>query len=84
MTSLFHSLLSQLEEKISAKNSVNEKVSLIITSLLHTTITADQIIIQETILRIKAAPTIKMAITLNREKIIKTLNEKGIEVTIIQ
>lgn len=82
--SLFHSILSQLEEKISKKNSGNEKAALIISATLHTTVTTDQITIQDTALRIKAAPTIKMAVMLNKEKVLKALNEAEIKIITIQ
>ncbi len=82
--SLFHSILSQLEEKISKKNSGNEKAALVISATLHTTITSDQITIQDATLRIKAAPTIKMAVMLNKEKVLKALNEAEIKITTIQ
>jgi uncharacterized tellurite resistance protein B-like protein len=84
MASLFHALLSQLEEKISKKNSVNEKAALIISAVLHTMITADQVTIQDTTLRIKAAPTVKMAIKLNTPKLLTALIEAGIEIKTIQ
>ena len=82
--SLFQSILSQLEEKISKKSNINEKAALVISTVLHTTVNADQIMIQDSTLRIKAAPTIKMAIMLNCEKIIKALQEVGIDITTIQ
>lgn len=84
MVSLFHSLLSQLEEKISKKNDVQEKAALIVSAILHSTITAGQITIQDTTLRIKAAPTIKMAIKLNTPKLLTALIEGGIEIKTIQ
>ena len=84
MTSLFQNLLSQLEEKISKKNSVHEKIAKIVSEVLHTTITADQITLQDTTIRIKTAPTAKMALMLNKEKIITALQKEGIDVTTIQ
>lgn len=84
MISLFQSLLSQLEEKISKKSNANEKIALVISAVLHTNITADQISLEDSILRIKALPTIKMAIMLKTKKLIETLHEAGIEVKTIQ
>lgn len=81
--SLFHSILSQLEEKINKKNDQNEQIALIVGTVLHTAIIADQIAIRDTTLRIKASATVKMALMLNKEKLLKALNEAGIKITAI-
>jgi len=82
--SLFNDILGQIEQRISKKNSIKETIADILSNQLHTTITPDQITIRDTTLNIKAAPTIKMAITLNRQKLLKALQEKEISITIIQ
>ena len=81
--SLFQSILSELEKKISIKNTTHEKTALIVSAVLHTTITAEQIIIQDTTLRINAGPTIKMALSLNRERLIIALQEAEIPITVV-
>ena len=84
MASLFHSILSQLEEKINKKSNDKEKIALLISAFLHTTITANQITIQDTTLRITAPSTVKMALILNKDKIIQALQESEIKITTVQ
>jgi hypothetical protein len=73
--SLFNDILSQIENRMSKKSSQQETVAAIVSTVLHTTITADQITVRDTALSIKASPTIKMAVNLNKEKILKALQD---------
>jgi len=81
--SLFHSILSQLEDKINKKNEQNEQIAAIVGSVLHTTIIADQVALRDTTLRIKASATVKMAVMLNNEKLLKALNNAGFDINVI-
>ncbi len=82
--SLFKSILSQIQEKISKENSECEKIARIISETLHTTIIADQIILRDTSLRLKVSPTIKMTLVLQQNKILAALQAEGIKITTIQ
>jgi hypothetical protein len=82
--SLFNSILSQIQEKISKESLEHEKIAQIITNTLHTTIIAEQITVRDTTLRLKVAPTIKMTLLLQREKLLAALQAAGIKITIIQ
>jgi hypothetical protein len=84
MSSLFHTILSQLQEKISKENSQSETIATIISGIIHTTITADQITVKDTTLRIKAAPTLKMMFKLQQQKILQALQTEGFTITTIQ
>jgi hypothetical protein len=82
--SLFNSILSQIQEKISKESVEHEKIAQIISQTLHTTITAEQVTMRDTTLRLKVAPTIKMTLLLQREKLLTALQDAGIKITTIQ
>ncbi|HTH93557.1 MAG TPA: hypothetical protein VL576_03715 [Candidatus Paceibacterota bacterium] len=81
--SLFHSILSQLQEKIEKGSDQSEKIASIITSIIGTTVSKDQIVVQKTTVRVKVAPTIKMAISLKKEKILTALKEANLQIDTI-
>ena len=81
--SLFHSILSQLQEKISKETLETETIAAIISETIHTTITKEQIVIQKNSLRLKIPPTLKMAVMLNQKKILQNLQDKNIAITTI-
>jgi hypothetical protein len=80
---LFNDILSQLEQKISKNNSAKEIIADIVSTTLHTTVHPDQINVHDFNLSIKANPTIKMAMMLNKEKILKKLQEANIDIKTI-
>jgi hypothetical protein len=82
--SLFNSILSQIQEKISKDSGECEKIAQVLSNTLHTTIMTDQIVVRDTTLRLKVSPTLKMTFLLQREKIIKALQDEGIFITVIQ
>jgi hypothetical protein len=82
--SLFNSILSQIQEKISKESVEHEKIAQIISHTLRTTITAEQIMVRDATLRLKVAPTIKMTLLLQREKLLTALQDAGIKITTIQ
>ncbi len=82
--SLFNDILSQIENRMSKKNSQQETVASIVSTILHTTITADQITIRDTTLNIKVGPTIKMAINLNKNKLLQALQDAEVDIKNIQ
>jgi hypothetical protein len=80
---LFNDILSQLEQNISKNNSSKEIIADIVSTTLHTMVHPDQINVHDNNLNIKANPTIKMAIMLNKEKILKKLKEANIDIKTI-
>lgn len=82
--SLFHNILSQIQDKMSLETGKNEAVAALLSDILHTTVTSGQITIKDTTLRIQAAPTLKMAIKMQQQKIVEVLQSKGFNITVIQ
>jgi hypothetical protein len=82
--SLFHSILSQLQQKIDKETTATVDIAAIVSVTLGTTIHKEQLILQGTTLRIKSTPTLKMAISLKREKILIALKAAGTTITTIQ
>ncbi len=82
--SLFHTILSQLQDKIAKESTSNETMARIISDVVRTTINPDQLTVKDTVLRIKAAPTLKMAITLQKQKILQQLQAEGFNIQTIQ
>ncbi len=81
--SLFHSILSQLQEKISKETMATENVAHIISTVVGTTVTKEQITIEKNTVRIKASPTVKMALLLQQKKIIEALKENKFDINTI-
>ncbi|MES2224795.1 MAG: hypothetical protein V4478_02290 [Patescibacteria group bacterium] len=82
--SLFHTILSQLQEKIAKETTATETVAGIVSTVLGTTIAPSQITISKTTLRLKVAPTVKMVLTLRKQKLLASLQEAGVAITEIQ
>ncbi len=82
--SLFHNILSQLQEKIAKETTATETIAGIVSTVLGTTVTPAQITINKTTLRLKVAPTIKMVVTLRKQKLLASLQEAGVAITEIQ
>lgn len=81
---LFQSILSQLKDKIEKDGAVNEHAAKVISDILKTTIAPDQLSVTKGTLRIKASPTLKMAIKLNNAKILKALQDTGMKIHQVQ
>ncbi|GEM_PF-2117957 len=81
--SLFQDILSKLQDSYTKETTAKETIARVISDALHTTITADQITVQGTTIRIKTAPTIKMAIMLKKEKLLASLQEASLNITVI-
>lgn len=69
---------------MSLETGKNEAVAALLSDILHTTVTSGQITIKDTTLRIQAAPTLKMAIKMQQQKIVEVLQSKGFNITVIQ
>lgn len=81
--SLFHSILSQLQAKLTKETALTETIAAVISATMGTTVTKDQLVIHGTTLRIKSSPTLKMAIALNKDKILNALKEASLPITTI-
>jgi hypothetical protein len=81
---LFQSILSQLKDKIDKDSSVTVDAAKIISDITKTTILPDQITIVKGVLRIKASPTLKMVLMLNNAKILKVLQDSGVNIHQVQ
>ncbi len=82
--SLFHDILSQLQEKIAKETANTEAAAQVISGVLHTTITKEQVSIHGTTLRLKVSPTLKMALMLQKEKLLTALRTAGFDINTIQ
>ena len=82
--SLFHNILSQLQEKISRETNLTEAIAAIISATVGATVTKEQITVRDNTVSIKTSPTLKMAISLNKEKILNALKEANVKITTIQ
>jgi hypothetical protein len=81
--SLFHSILSQLQEKINKETTTTESIAAIISTTIGTTITKDQITVHGSTIRIKSSPTLKMAVSLNKQKILTAIQQTHQSITTI-
>jgi hypothetical protein len=82
--SLFHTILAQLQEKITKETDATEAIAGIVSEVLHTAITPNQIQVQGTTLRLKVPPTLKMTLMLRKQKLLASLQEAGVDIREIQ
>lgn len=76
--SLFNSVLHALYKKINHEQVSKDKIVEIISSILKTKITPDQITVKDGVLIVTAPATIKMALLLKKEALLKELKPNGI------
>lgn len=81
--SLFQNVLKKITATLQEKGALQETVAATCGEIIGITIPPDAIKLRDTTLYIKIAPTQKLAVTLNAQKIITTLQTKGITVTTI-
>lgn len=81
--SLFHSILSQIQEKILKETSANEIAASIISTTLGTHIAKEQVSVKGTTIRITTTPTIKMAIMMKQKTLLAALQQEGFSITTI-
>ncbi len=80
--SFFNSILRDLQQKINSQQDYKGDIITVIKNITNVTLHVDEIIsFKQTVLTLKTAPTIKMAIILKKQKIITALQEKNITVT---
>ncbi len=76
---LFNSILEELSKKIEGAEIYKEEVSLVISRLLNININPDQISIKNGVLFLNVSPTIKSALLLKKEVLIKELSKFNIK-----
>ena len=76
---LFNSILEELSKKIKGAEIYKEEVSLVISRLLNININPDQISIKNGTLFLNVSPTIKSALLLKKEVLIKELSKFNIK-----
>jgi hypothetical protein len=76
---LFNSILEELSKKIKGAEIYKEEVSLVISRLLNININPDQIAIKNGTLFLNVSPTIKSALLLKKEMLIKELSKFNIK-----
>jgi hypothetical protein len=81
---LFQSILSQLKDKIDKGSAVTVDAAKVISDITKATILPDQISIVKGVLKIKASPTLKMVLMLNNAKLLKALQDSGLEIHKVQ
>jgi hypothetical protein len=82
--SLFHSILSQIQQKISSRHADMDMVASTISSVLGVVVMADQISLRNKVLTITAQPTVKLAVRLKQQALIAALTTKGVPVSVIR
>lgn len=81
--SLFQNVLKKITKTLQEKGALQETIATTCSEVVGIAIPPDAIKLRDTTLYIKIAPTQKLAITLNAQKIISALQTKGITVTTI-
>ncbi len=82
--SVFHSILSQLKARFDAHTDHSRTIAAYISETVGISLSEESISYNKNIVRLLVSPTIKMAILLKKDILLKLLNEKGISVTSIQ
>jgi hypothetical protein len=81
--SLFHSILSGLQDTFNKETAQTEELAASISGILGTTITKEQLVVKKNTLYIKVPSTLKMAIALNKEKLLIKVKEINSSITVI-
>lgn len=81
--SLFHSILSQIQEKISKETVQTDHIATIISDIIKVPISKEQIVVKGTTIKIVVTPTLKMTLLLNKEKILTKIKEINPKITSI-
>ena len=81
--SLFHSILSQIQEKISKETIQTDQIAAIISGVIKIPISKEQIVIKGTSIKVQGTPTLKMTLLLHKEKILTKIKEINPTITTI-
>ena len=82
--SLFQDILSKLEEKFKKETNRCEEIAEVLTSILGTKITGEQVIHKGTTVKLNVLPTLRMAVKMKEDRIISALKDKGIDISSIR
>jgi hypothetical protein len=80
---LFGETLKKLANRLLGESQKKQLVARTLSECLGVAVSEDMFFIKDTSLILKLPPTIKAAALLKKDFILKTLSEKGIEITII-
>jgi hypothetical protein len=81
--SLFHSILSGLQDNFNKETAQTEELAKNISDILGATVTKEQLVVKKNTLYIKVPATLKMAIALNKEKLLVRVKEVNSSITAI-
>lgn len=73
--SLFHSILARLEAQVIKEASGTEEVATIVSSVLGTTVSPEQIKIKQSVLTLNVPATLKLALKLKQTKLVEALEK---------
>lgn len=80
MSSVFQNILGDLQKKFLRESNRCADIATVISEVLHIPITAEQVKYKGKVATILVSPTIKMAIKVKEEELLKLLSQKDIEV----
>lgn len=79
--SLFQTLLSQIEKQLETNNARKALFVAVLRDVVGVTIDPDSISVKDTVLYLRVSPTVRMAISLKKQKIIAAFKEKEIVIS---
>ena len=82
--SIFNDILSKLQKDFEEESGKNIETSKIISEIVGTNIPVQNLTIKKGVLYINMPATVKFAINLKKEVLLKKLNDKGIKIGSIQ
>lgn len=82
--SIFHDILSKLEDKFKKETNRCEEIAEVLTTVLGTKVEGEQVVHKGTIIKLNVLPTLKMAVKMKEGRIISALKDKGIDVDTIR
>jgi len=76
--SLFNDILSNIQNKLNIQKESKDDIAKIISTVIGTTVTAEQFSIKDGVLRFKVQPTVRLAVKLKEASLKEALKEKNI------
>ena len=78
--SLFTTILTELENKLNRAHGQKDALARIMTEVLHTPVSGDQITLREGVVTTRVPPTIKFAIKLKQVELVARMKREGYNV----